>query len=170
MSDELPFYVLFEAVAAQAAAFELRVRLTADLSQNVRSIAVDGTMDRILRGLEEHHAEGLSADEWEFLKVSRNLRNKLFHGELHEACRIVNAPSGGVIRGVLTGDSADEILSEIRRLAEMGGPPVHGTDTRDSGVFGWLLEAYSSGAFQVMLHRFIISKKLMSKIAIAINK
>lgn len=170
MSDDLPFYVMFEAASAQAAAFELRARLVADLSEKGGTISVDGTLEKVLQYLKMQHPEGLSSEEWETLDLGRKVRNKLFHGELHAASALVNAPAGGVLMGTLTpGASGSEILSQIEKLAGGAGQPVHGTTTKDIGVFGWLFEAYSSGALERMILLFVAAKKCTSKLADFLN-
>ena len=163
---ENPYYQMFEQTSALAAGFELRARLSTDLSPTSNGLAVDGTLEKILAHLRGAYPEALKAAAWERLGLARRVRNKLFHGELHAASALVGAPVGGVRKGEIPdGATGQDILKVIEGLAAGGGSPVAGTTTKDTGVIGWVFECATSGAFATMDALFIESKLAMSSVA-----
>lgn len=165
-SPENAYYLAFEQVCAFAPGYELRARLCADLSPTSNGLAVDGNLERILRHLKSTYLEALSETEWDELDQARKLRNKLFHGELHSASKMVGSPIGGVRIGTFPPQaSGHDILAVIEELAAGGGSFVSGMITSDAGVFGWVLECATSGAFEKMAALFTQAKSYMSRLA-----
>lgn len=144
----------FQRAAAEGAWLEMNVRILADKTKGINAYAP--SLDAIERDIARVFAAQLSEADVETLRLSRQLRNKLLHGDLHEARSKlqglgVPVKSGGVRKmRILPGES---VLQSIQAgLANHDAIPVVSdmTSTEEAGLFGWLLELATSGALDDM--------------------
>lgn len=161
----------FETVAGHAAGFELTVRMVADLTAATDTFLTNQTLETTLVNLNKSFEKAIPHGEWDNITLARKIRNKLFHGELHQASSLIKAPSGGVVGIKLSNNpTISELLNKIDEARSGKGKLVYETTTAESGVHGWLLEVNNSGALKVMLQVFLDAKASLLKLAKHINR
>jgi len=114
----------------------------------------------------------LSVEEKEALHLCRQLRNKVLHSDFRAARDKLNelgieTPSGGVKKVDITAASKAEILKKIEDAkAGVEGTFVADTPSTDSGtVYGWFIEAGSSGDFEKASNAFKNAVTIIDRLA-----
>jgi hypothetical protein len=120
-------------------------------------------------------AAQLSDAELATLRMSRELRNKLLHGDFHEARERlqtlgVSVQSGGVRRmQILPGESVlrsvEAGLANFEALATVSDM----TSTREAGIFGWLLELANSGALNDAERVFLKANEIVDRLKLVVR-
>lgn len=135
----------FMRAAAAVAAFELRVRIVADLAPEGNAVqreAINGDLSALIEMLCDRH--GASKEDRAFLLAVASIRNKLFHLELSKAVARVRplVPLEQQLRqgGVLMADLDTGKATQVSKLS-----------TANGRILGWMLEAASSGAFEAVV-------------------
>jgi hypothetical protein len=126
----------FGNVAAIASIYELKLRLLADKTSALKNKSHAHRLEDLEDAFISHFQEKLTDKGVTLLKTGRQLRNKLLHSDFSIAAKKVEElrpgtlQRGGVIRVDLS-DGSTQAVSE--------------TDSRDTGIFGWLLESGMKG-------------------------
>jgi hypothetical protein len=126
----------FARAAAAAGVFEMKVRLFADNTAELRRYIgtdLDPLVDRIIG----HLGSGLTEDEVTHLKKAVRVRNKLFHADFSKAAGTLLSMDARLDRGkVYIVDFSD---GNPRKVSDL--------NTADGRISGWLMEGAKSGAF-----------------------
>jgi hypothetical protein len=128
----------FGNVAAIASIYELKLRLLADKTASIKDKSHAHRLEELEDAFIEHFRDKLTVEGITLLKTGRQLRNKVLHGDFSVAAAKVEELRPGVLSkgGVTALNLKDGTLKT-----------VSGTDSRDTGIFGWLLECKTSGLF-----------------------
>jgi hypothetical protein len=141
----------FKLASAEAAVFELRMRMLAGTIPVTQDAAIDVKLADIRDGILGHYQGKVTAEETELIHHACTLRNKLLHCEFSAARRkleVLNPKTrdGGVLR--LDFGSEPEKVLEVIAGRNVGQQPVAGTKTRTlRDVYGWLQECQLSNEF-----------------------
>jgi hypothetical protein len=162
----------FKAAAAEGAALELKWRLLAGKVPALRKYADAQNLKDFEEDLAKHFAGFLSDEEKETLRLCRQLRNKVLHADFREARKRPNelgveTPSGGVKKIDLFTATSAEIPQKILDVkAGTEGAPIADTSfTNAGGVFGWFLEAGTSGDFEKASNAFKSAAAIFDRLA-----
>lgn len=145
----------FSQAAGFAAVSELRLRLLADNTPALRSIAMAHNLEAVEEAILEYFDRLLSDSEKADVRAARQVRNKLLHCEFWTAERRVLNAGGSVAGGgvqmidLLAGQN---ILESIRN-----GPrvPLREIPKTEPRIFGWIMEgAAQGGLFEEAEHMF----------------
>jgi hypothetical protein len=126
-------------VAGQGAMMELQMRLLAGRTPELASYAHDQNLDGLELKIHTHFDSKFTAEEKEFLKKARGLRNKILHSDFKAAATKTNELSPQRQAGPSV-FALKLSTSEVRPIADM--------TKRDAGVFGWMLECAQTGVFK----------------------
>jgi hypothetical protein len=127
---------LFAQCSAHACHFELRARLYADNTPKLRSVAFK-ELSVVVAAIVDHVRDRTRDEERAVLEKCVRVRNKLLHLELSRATGQLVSFGASLHGGsVAVADLATGKVALVSR-----------TSTKDGRIFGWLLEASSSGAF-----------------------
>lgn len=145
----------FKAAAAEGAVVELKLRLLAGKVPALQEYAHQKELKDIEDDLAKHFGDKLSAEEKETLLLCRQLRSKVLHSDFRAARDKLNelgieTQSSGVVKIDLPVATVAEVSKKILGAkAGTEGVRVAQTLSTDEGtIYGWLLEAGSSGDFQ----------------------
>lgn len=122
--------------AGLGAMVELKLRLLASRTPELKKIAHDKSLENVETKVLEHFAGRFTAEEAGFLAQARSLRNKVLHSDFKSATTKAqeiagHEPSGpGVI---------------MLNLGNGEITPVSDTTKAEGGVFGWMLECLQTG-------------------------
>jgi hypothetical protein len=147
---------LFGFAVARAGCFELKARLLADKTSTLQKTCLSADLLPLCRAIANEYSAALSAEERHLLEALPGLRNKLLHVELSRAQGrvkpfIESLKDAGVTKVDLrTGDTVS----------------VASSSTMQGRLFGWLLEAATSGAFTVAADLFLDGVVLVERLAI----
>jgi hypothetical protein len=161
----------FKSAAAEGAVAELKLRLVAGKVPGLREQALEQNLQNIEDGLAEHFSGVLSAEDKETLRLCRQLRNKVLHADFHAARGKLNelgiaTPSGEVRSVKVQVLTRDAVIDQIQRaIAGTEGVLVADTTARESGVFGWFVEAGVAGDFQKASDAFIRASDILDRLA-----
>ncbi|MEX2673310.1 MAG: hypothetical protein WD294_14500 [Phycisphaeraceae bacterium] len=149
----------FTQAAADAALFELRVRLLAGAVPSTADRSIDTALAEVISAIIAHFQAKLSETDAQLLRGAARLRNKVLHCEFSSARHRLDPEgtlnrSGGVMKiSGVTPDNVLSILDQINAGGDVGQQPVAGTRTKKhKDVFGWLLEAQGAGEFTAASH------------------
>jgi hypothetical protein len=162
----------YKAAAAEGAALELKWRLLAGKVPALRQYANEQNLKDFEEDLAKHFAGFLSDEEKETLRLCRQLRNKVLHADFCAARNKLNelgveTPSGGVKKiDLFTATSAEIPKKILEAKTGTEGTPVAGTSfTNAGGVFGWFLEAGTSGDFDKASKAFKDAAAIIDRLA-----
>jgi hypothetical protein len=161
----------FKSAAAEGAVVELKLRMVAGKIPTLREQAHQKQLHDIEDALVEHFSEFLSVDEKESLRLCRQLRNKVLHadfcaarGKLNELGVPTTPGEVRMIRVPIAERGA--ILDQIQRGVEgTEGVLMADSSMRESGVFGWFIEAAVSKDFQKAANAFIRASEILDRLA-----
>jgi hypothetical protein len=128
----------FGNVAAIASIYELKLRLLADKTPALKEKSHAHRLEELEDAFITHFEKMLTPDGITLLKTGRQLRNKVLHGDFSVAAKKVEELKPGSLK-------KDGVLSV--KLDTGTSKFVSGTDSRDTGIFGCLLECKTSGLF-----------------------
>lgn len=147
------FLEKFKVAAGEAALCELRLRLLAGKVPALVDCALNPKSFEVEKRVKDHFKEVLSEEDLQLIEKSRQLRNKLLHGDFQQArqkLQELGRPqrSGGVRR--INFDRGAEAAGMVKALAEglsgeRGQLVADSASTQEGTVYGWLLEVASSG-------------------------
>lgn len=162
----------YKAAAAEGAALELKWRLLAGKVPALRQCADEQNLKDLEEDLAKHFAGFLSDEEKETLRLCRQLRNKVLHADFCAARSKLNesgveTPPGGVKKiDLFTATSAELPKKILDAKAGTEGTPVADTSfTNAGGVFGWFLEAGTSGDFEKASKAFKGAAAIIDRLA-----
>jgi hypothetical protein len=125
----------YEAAAGRGCVYELRMRFLCEHVPALAEQAHANGLGQIEPRVAEVFAAQLSPEERHLLREAKRLRDKVLHCEFHSArerlAGLGYQPDGAGVVGAKL-DTGETIS-------------VRGSTTREAGVFGWLLELWSSG-------------------------
>jgi hypothetical protein len=166
------FLDAFKTAAAEGAVVELKLRLLAGTIPALQKYAHQKYLEDIEADVAEHFGGALSVEEKEALRLCRQLRNKVLHSNFCAARDKLNklgieTPSGGVKKVDITAASKAEILKKIEDAkVEVEGTFVADTPSTDSGtLYGWFIEAGSSGDFEKASNAFKNAVTIIDRLA-----
>jgi hypothetical protein len=146
----------FKTASAEAALFELRVRLCAGTIAPARDMRIDTSLSVVRDALLEHFKPILGERDVELLQNACSLRNKMLHCEFSAARQRLDEQQpktrhGGVMKlDVANPDIAQQSLAD--------------TKTKTLGdVFGWLLEFQSADEFKEATTVFQAASAVLDK-------
>ena len=129
----------FKSAAAEGAIVELKHRLLADKFPALQDCALSQSLDEIERRVETYFADYLTGENKATLKLCRQLRNKLLHGDFSVAREKlgelgISPRRGGVKRVDLATGNTENVADTV----STAGP---------GRIFGWVLELGEAGHF-----------------------
>jgi hypothetical protein len=153
----------FEKAAGAGCAYELRLRLLADVIPALRESSMAYRLDDLEKPVVEYFKKQgtLSDGDAKALEACRRVRNKLLHGELDAARKrlIEEADAKIVSVSVMRIDLRTE---DVRPVTREGTTP--------GNLFGWLMEAANSGDFDEAEKLFRKGEAIVVALAFAGNK
>jgi len=159
----------FKAAAGDGAALELKMRLLVGKIPALQKYTHQRELGEIETDLLTHFANDLSEQDKEILRLSRQLRNKVLHSDFRAARKKLQELGTSIeSAGVTKIDLPDPTVAEATRkllAAKEGkeGTPVSNTPSTE--VFGWLLEAGTSGDLQKASDAFQRAAAIIDKLA-----
>ena len=147
----------FKAASAEAALFELRLRMTAGTIAAAQHLPIDVNLVQVRDAVLLHFQSELSEEDIELIERATTLRNKLLHCEFSAARQKLNAITpklreGKVIELPVAGLGHTELAEAIKAMAfgtDIGAQLVSQTKVRTlKDIFGWLLEFQSAAEFK----------------------
>lgn len=165
------FLEAFKSAAAEGAVVELKLRLVAGKIPSLKEQALEQKLQNLEDGIAEHFSQSLSGEERESLRLCRQLRNKVLHADFHAAREKLNEmgiqTTPGAVRMIhVPVMEQGAILDQIQRGIEgTEGSLVADSTMRESGVFGWFIEAAVSGDFQKASSAFIRASAILDRLA-----
>ncbi len=160
----------FKLAAAEGAVLELKLRLLAGKIPSLQNYAHKKFLGDIEAELVKHFDVALSSEEKEIFALCRVLRNKVLHADFRAAREKLNEMgietlSSGVKKIDIPVVSLEEITKKIQAVkAGTEGTPVASASS-SSGVYGWFLEAGSSGDFQKAADAFKRAAMIVDRLA-----
>jgi hypothetical protein len=141
-----PFFFAFANACAWGCLLELKMRLLADNTPSMKGLAHAPRLEDIETAIATTFAARLKPGDDQLLAKTRVLRNKVLHGNFSKAKETLvelghAIPDGGVLGVDVSGPDVLGAVREGRRV------PVSQTPTKESSIYGWLLEAGQSGLF-----------------------
>ena len=147
----------FKSAAAEGAIVELKLRLLADKFPALQECAHSQFLDEIEKKVEAYFADYLSDENKATLKLCRQLRNKLLHGNFSVAREKLGELGVGPHRGgVKRVDLATGNTEYVADTASTTGP---------GRIFGWVLEMGESGDFLDALEIFGKAEQILDWLA-----
>lgn len=145
----------FEAAAGKAAVTELKLRILAEVIPALEQYAHGDKLHELEARIFDWFVgigDPVASVDQDAIKMTRALRNKLLHGELHTArarMHQLGAPqqTGGVLH--MKFSDAGHKLAQIQAALQAGSMrPVAAMATEDAGIAGWLMEMGVAGDFE----------------------
>jgi len=124
-------------LAGSAALVELKLRLLADLIPELQHLAHTKDLS-VLEDAITNHYRGQLGDQIELITKARQLRNKILHSDFKAATNKIEEASPGLLK-------KDTVTMLKLQSGELKS--VSDSSKREGRVFGWLLDAMSSGLF-----------------------
>jgi hypothetical protein len=140
--SDLFFLELFASAARDACIFEMRARVLADNWPGTQKIAFKD-LSPLIDELLEVHGHLLTTDEKKAVRDAVVVRNKLLHLELSRA-------AGKLVSLGVQLEQQRVWKLDVPAGLPAGDPPqaVRDLSTENGRIYGWLLEAAHSGAFE----------------------
>jgi hypothetical protein len=149
------FVEQFGYAIGRAGCFELKVRLLADKTPSLQANSLSADLTPLCSDIASEYSAALQDDDRKLLAALPGIRNKLLHVEFSRA-------QGRIKPFVETLHDAGVTKVDLQ-TGEM--LPVAGSSTMQGRLFGWLLEAGSSGALRVasdlFFHGIVLAERLM---------
>jgi len=158
----------FQRAAAEGAWLELNLRLLADKTDGSDACAYK--LEQIEAQIAVVFAGHLTEADVGTLRLSRQLRNKLLHGDFRQARerlhglgvalrpggvrRMQIAPGESVLQTIESGLANYEALPTVSDM----------TSTQAAGIFGWLLELSQSGALKEAERVFLRANEIVDRL------
>ena len=146
----------FKAASAEAALFELRMRMCAGCIRSIQDLPIDTKLGDVRDAVLSHFHSSLSLRERELLKSATLLRNKILHCEFSSARVRLNEvhskPRGGGVNELpIPSLAMHEIEARVRAVLEgddIGQSLVAHTKTKTlRDTFAWLIEFQAADEF-----------------------
>jgi len=159
----------FKAAAAEGVVVELKLRLLAGKVPALQKYAHQKKLEDIEDDLAKHFGDKLSAEEKETLRLCRQLRNKVLHSDFRAARDKlselgIETQSSGVVKIDLPVATVAEVSKKFLGVkAGTEGVPAHTLPSDE--VYGWFLEASSSGDFQKASDAFKSAGAIVDRLA-----
>ncbi len=178
MENRLPREIAeeqFKSASAEAALFELRMRLLAAKIPQVCDQPIDTKLSLVRDAIIEHYKSTLKDNEKILLTKACTLRNKLLHCEFSSARKqleqLDSKPrGGGVAKLDLNGLSGNDMAAKIVQAtsgANVGQTLIADTNTRTlKDVFGWLHECGNANEFEEARTTFCEAIAIVDRLAI----
>ena len=163
----------FKAASAEAALFELRLRMFAGTLPNLQSLPIDENLSNIRDLVVKSVRQKLNGQDEKLLRKATTLRNKMLHCEFSAARARLNdlsprARDGEITRLSIEGLSSAERQDTLRAALAgqgTGGVSVSSTKTKTlSDVYGWLLEFQQAEEFVEAESVFIAAMSLLDRL------
>ena len=160
----------FKLASAEAALFELRMRMLAGTIPGIQDKKIDVNLATVQQRVCQHYHQKISAEEIELLRLACMLRNKLLHCEFSTArdkLDEINPQPQPRDGGVARLDFGNDLGKTLDMIAghDVGQYAVAGTTTRTlRDVFGWLNECQSSGEFDEAASVFARANSLLEQL------
>ncbi|MCC6806723.1 MAG: hypothetical protein IT381_04820 [Deltaproteobacteria bacterium] len=145
----------FKLVAGTGALLELHLRLFAGAHEELESFAHAYLLENVEAGIVKVFGDRLSEEEKNLLKDCRQLRNKVLHCDFRAVKKKLGTMGVAVASGGVTKMNLHTGESKL----------VSDSSIEDGGVFGWLLEAQTSGLLSEALNVFNKSVTLIRRLA-----
>jgi hypothetical protein len=131
----------YREAAGEGAVVELKLRLLAGKIPALEKFAHQQRLENIEAEIVNYFGQFLSAEEKETLRLCRQLRNEVLHSDFCEARKKLSELGAGA------GTTRGNVVA--LRLYKGSAVTVAETSTTDAGgIFGWFLEAGTSGDFE----------------------
>lgn len=153
----------FKAASAEAALFELRMRLRAGAISTTCDLEIETKLAAICNYILNYYKAALHDTDEKVLQRACNLRNKLLHCEFSVARQRLSEINPKARRGGVTMLDVDSLdgaailnkLHQVKLGRDVGQKAVAHTKTKKlKDVFGWLLETQGAGEFDEAAHVF----------------
>ncbi len=136
----------YGAACAWGSLLELKTRMLADNTPALKHLAHANKLEDVESAIAAAFASQLQPGDAALLAKARLVRNKVVHGNFSRAKETLielgfGVSDGGVSRIDASGNILDALVNGKR-------VPVSQVPTVDSNIFGWLLEAGTSGLFE----------------------
>ena len=164
----------FKAASAEAALFELRLRLLAGYVPASAAMPIATKLSVVCDQILETYAQCLSEAEARHLKEACQIRNKLLHCEFSSNRKKLNVVTpkfrdGGVTSVQLDTTNPETVSAKVRAAIAgtgVGQERVSDTNTRTlRDVFGWLLESQSAGDFEESIQTLAGAIQVVSRLS-----
>lgn len=163
----------FKAASAEAALFELRLRLLAGYTHVSAAMPINANLSVVCDQILTSYALSLTDNETQHLKRACQIRNKLLHCEFSSNRKKLNdinpkVRDGGISCVEIDTKSPSTISSHVRAAIAGASPNqkrVSSTNTRTlQDVFGWLLESQSGGDFDESIQVFAEAMQIVLRL------
>jgi hypothetical protein len=160
----------FKLASAEAALFELRMRMLAGTIPGIQDAKIDVNLATVQQRVCQHYQQKLTTEETELLRLACALRNKLLHCEFSTARRKLDEinpqqqPREGGLTRLDFGSDVGKTLDVIAGR-DAGQYAVAGTTTRTlRDVYRWLHECQASGEFDEAARVFSQANDLLDQL------
>jgi hypothetical protein len=159
----------FVPAAAHAAILELKLRLLAGTVPALQSIALAERMVDVEAAVLEHFKADLSAEEVDLLVATRQMRNKLLHGEFDDLRRKVEQRAP-VARGKVSRFKLPEHLTPETLIAAVMDRSTHekveNLPTSGGTLWGWVLDSAKTGLFTQTSDQLLKALDVVDKLCV----
>lgn len=146
----------FQIAAGKGALFELKLRLLADKTPDLKEYSHKRLFD-LEEELYRFFENNLSQDDMKVLLHTRPLRNKILHGNFEAAKNKVET----AVQKELPRNKVHVLKLSTDELKS-----VSDTRIKDSGIFGWLLESGTNGLFIEAISIFNSANEIISRLTL----
>ena len=166
----------FKSASAEAALFELRMRLLGAKIPQICDSPIDIKLSLVRDAILTQHQSLLTADDVNLLSTACTIRNKLLHCDFSSTRKQLDqldsrSRSGGVTQVDISGLSGNDLAAKVIDAtsgADVGQTVVADTNTkRLKDVFGWLHECYGAGEFEEARATFLQALTIIDRLAVA---
>lgn len=159
-----PFFFAYANACGWGCLLELKMRILADNTPSLKHLAHATKLEDIETAIATAFSARLKAGDGQLLAKTRVLRNKVLHGNFSKAKETLielgyAIPDGGV-QGI------DVAAGTDIHGALVNGPliPVSQTPTKDSHIYGWLLEGGKAGLFTTAAEVFRSTTEIVERL------
>jgi len=165
----------FKSASAEAALFELRMRMLAATIPQVCDEPIDIKLSLVRDAILARYKPVLTADDNNILMKACTIRNKLLHCEFSSARKQLDqldqkSRGGDVSKIDISGLSGNELCAKIVGAisgANVGQVLVGGTKTKTlKDIFGWLLECQVANEFKEARATFCEATDILNRLAV----
>jgi hypothetical protein len=158
-------YNAYGAACAWASVLELKIRMLADNTPSLKTLAHASKLEDIETAIVTTFAASLLPGEAALFEKARQVRNKVVHGNFSRAKAMLlelgfEISAGGVFDIDASGPCV------IDAILRGEGTPVAETETKDSSIYGWLIEATMSGLFAKAVEVFQKTAAVVERLAL----
>lgn len=155
MSPTDLFVEKYKTLAGLAAEFELRIRLIAGVTPELKSLQYE-KLEILEPAVFSHFSQLITPEEKEFLTSTRTLRNKIMHSDFKALKNKLETMLG---RKVKSGGSF------MLRISDGSLKKTEDASKKEGGIFAWLLECSTGNVFEEASDIFILAKKIYQRVA-----